>query len=106
MSKKMIAQAISAVLAMGVTSISTQVFAETTVAGSTQNKQHMHEKMGNANGMEKCYGIAKAGRNDCSTTTHSCGGEAKMDGDKKEWIFVPAGLCDKIVGGNKTSSDT
>lgn len=50
-------------------------------------------------GMEKCSGIAKAGKNDCGTSKHSCAGQASKDGDKEEWVYVPTGTCDKIVGG-------
>lgn len=50
-------------------------------------------------GMEKCAGIAKAGKNDCGTSKHSCAGQATKDGDKEEWIYVPTGSCAKIVGG-------
>src|SRR5258708_4391255 len=54
---------------------------------------------------EKCYGIAKAGKNDCASTgNNSCGGTSKKDGDKKAWIFVPEGYCERIVGGNKTAA--
>jgi len=49
---------------------------------------------------EKCYGVAKAGANDCAANGHSCAGQAKTDGDKKEWIKVPTGTCEKIVGGS------
>jgi len=51
---------------------------------------------------EKCYGVAKAGQNDCadSMKTHSCMGNAKTDGDKNEWIALPAGVCEKLVGGS------
>lgn len=53
---------------------------------------------------EKCYGIAKAGKNDCASTgNNSCGGTSKRDGDKKAWIFVPEGYCERIVGGSKTA---
>ncbi len=48
---------------------------------------------------EKCYGIAKKAQNDCSTAGHSCSNEAKTDGDKSEWLWVPKGTCEKIVGG-------
>jgi uncharacterized membrane protein len=48
---------------------------------------------------EKCYGIAKAGKNDCQTATHSCAGTATKDAQGDSWIFVPAGTCDKIAGG-------
>lgn len=50
--------------------------------------------------MEKCYGVAKAGKNDCQTATGACAGTAKKDGLKDAWIFVPKGTCDKIVGGD------
>ncbi len=50
-------------------------------------------------GMEKCAGIAKAGKNDCGTSKHSCGGHAAKDGDPEEWVYVPTGTCEKIVGG-------
>lgn len=50
-------------------------------------------------GMEKCTGVAKAGKNDCGTSQHACAGMAKADGDKEEWVYVPAGTCEKLVGG-------
>lgn len=51
-------------------------------------------------GKEKCYGIAKAGQNDCANLagTHSCAGQAKMDMDKGDWKYVPTGTC-KQMGG-------
>ena len=49
---------------------------------------------------EKCYGIAKAGKNDCKTASHSCAGQATRDGDG--FVAVPAGTCSKIVGGSLT----
>ena len=53
---------------------------------------------------EKCYGVAKAGKNDCASTgNNSCGGTSKRDADKKAWIFVPEGYCQRIVGGSKTA---
>ena len=53
---------------------------------------------------EKCYGIAKAGKNDCASTgNNSCGGTSKKSGDTKAWVFVPEGYCDRIVGGSKTA---
>ena len=53
---------------------------------------------------EKCYGIAKAGKNDCASTgNNSCGGTSKKSGDTKAWIFVPEGYCERVVGGSKTA---
>lgn len=49
-------------------------------------------------GFEKCAGIVKAGKNDCGTSKHACAGQAKKDGDKEEWVYVPNGTCDKLVG--------
>ena len=49
---------------------------------------------------EKCYGIAKAGHNDCQTANSSCAGTSKRDGQADAWLYVPAGACEKIVGGN------
>src|SRR5687768_10147052 len=47
---------------------------------------------------EKCYGIAKAGQNDCGTATHSCAGKAKRDNAPDEWKMVPRGTCEKMGG--------
>lgn len=51
---------------------------------------------------EMCFGIAKAGANDCASTTgaHSCAGMSKVDADPTEWVYVPAGYCERIVGGH------
>ena len=50
-------------------------------------------------GMEKCSGVAKAGKNDCGTAKHSCAGQASADRGADEWIYVPTGTCEKIAGG-------
>lgn len=52
---------------------------------------------------EKCYGVAKAGKNDCAANGHSCQGQAKQDQNGKEWIYLPAGTCERIVGGSLTA---
>ena len=50
-------------------------------------------------GTEKCYGIAKAGQNDCGTAKHACAGEgAKTDNDPTEWKYVAAGTCQSVGG--------
>jgi uncharacterized membrane protein len=50
---------------------------------------------------EKCYGIAKAGKNDCASTGNSsCAGTSKLNGDPKAWLYVPAGYCERIVNGS------
>ena len=47
---------------------------------------------------EKCYGIAKAGQNDCGTSKHECATLAKVDRDPEDWKMVPKGACDKQGG--------
>lgn len=54
---------------------------------------------------ERCYGVARAGKNDCGTSVHACAGQALRDADSSEWVSLPAGTCSKIVGGKvKTTS--
>lgn len=52
--------------------------------------------------MEKCYGVAKAGKNDCAVKSlgTSCAGSATKDSIADAWIYVPKGTCDKLVGGS------
>ena len=51
--------------------------------------------------VEKCYGIAKAGKNDCKAGPGtSCAGTSTVDGQKNAWMLVIAGSCEKIVGGS------
>lgn len=52
------------------------------------------------NDKEKCFGVVKAGQNDCQTATGSCAGTAKRDSQKDAWVYVPKGTCTKIVGGS------
>jgi uncharacterized membrane protein len=48
---------------------------------------------------EKCYGVVKAGMNDCATAKASCGGSATQDNQPDAFIFVPKGLCEKLTNG-------
>ena len=54
-------------------------------------------------GKEKCFGVAKAGKNDCAAGAHSCAGQSTKDGDKSSFIAVPAGLCARIEGGSTSA---
>jgi uncharacterized membrane protein len=51
---------------------------------------------------EKCFGVAKAGKNDCQTKHSSCAGTSKKDGQGDAWLYVTKGSCEKIVGGSLT----
>jgi len=56
-----------------------------------------------AGSKEKCYGVVKAGENDCATKTSSCAGTSKTDGQADAFITLPAGLCEKLVGSTTSS---
>jgi len=51
-------------------------------------------------GSEKCYGVAKAAKNDCAAGAHSCAGQSTMNMDKSSFVYLPKGACAKIAGGS------
>ncbi|MGF1751807.1 MULTISPECIES: DUF2282 domain-containing protein [Vibrio] len=53
---------------------------------------------------EKCYGVAKAGKNDCATKTSSCAGTAKEDNQTDAFVVLPKGVCGKLAGGSTESA--
>jgi len=55
--------------------------------------------------MERCYGIARAGMNDCATSTASCASSATKDRQADAFIFTPKGLCTRIAGGSLTANN-
>lgn len=75
----LISTAITSLIALGTTTLTAQAADE----GAT----------------EKCYGIAKAGKNDCASNGHACAGQSKAS-DGKEWVKLPKGTCERIVGGS------
>lgn len=87
MKDKMIMQAITAMIVLSTAQIS---LATDNNMGATPD------------GMEKCYGVAKAGRNDCSTASLNCAGESKIEANRNAWVLTPKGLCDKLVNGQLT----
>lgn len=72
------------------------------IAGATAKAQNAHE------GEEKCYGIAKAGENDCANEAagHSCSGLSTVDAHGGDYIYVPVGTCERIVGGSLEPQST
>ena len=79
----------SALLAAAVSSL----FALTTTAFAAE-----------AGTSEKCYGVAKAGKNDCAGGAHACAGQSSKDKSPREFIELPKGTCERIVGGSLTPS--
>ena len=53
-------------------------------------------------GKDKCYGVAKAGQNDCAAGKHACAGQSTLDNDPMSWKYVAKGTCEKI--GGKTTA--
>ena len=55
---------------------------------------------------EKCWGMAKAGQNDCGSnkTAHSCQGQSKMDYDPNDFKVVKTGTCVQM-GGSLTQGE-
>ncbi len=51
---------------------------------------------------EQCFGVAKAGKNDCKTAGHACAGQSTADADPASFVVVPVGTCEKIAGGSLT----
>ncbi len=43
--------------------------------------------------MEKCFGVAMKGQNDCAAGSHDCKGHSKVDYDKASFKMVPKGSC-------------
>ena len=77
--------AISGLLAIGAAAFATPVFA----ADSPDQ--------------EKCYGVSKAGKNDCAGAAHACAGQSKTSADAKEFIQLPKGTCERLNGGSLTA---
>ena len=76
-SKTAVTTAISGLMALGIASVSM-------TAHSADN--------------EKCYGVVKAGKNDCQTANSSCAGSSTADNQGDAWVYMPKGMCEKIVG--------
>ena len=76
--------------------IGTAVASALTVAATTSSVTLAGDKK-----MEKCYGVAKAGKNDCAAGPGtSCAGTSTTDGQGNAWMYVPKGTCEKLVGGS------
>lgn len=50
--------------------------------------------------VEKCYGVAKAGKNDCKTMSNACAGHSTTDAQPDAFIALPKGTCERLTGGS------
>ena len=66
------------------------------IASAAANAQPVAQPAGS----EKCYGVAKAAKNDCAAGAHSCAGQATKDMDKTSFVYLPKGACAKIADGS------
>ena len=66
--------------------------------GAAVANAHADDKA--AAGKEKCFGVAKAGKNDCANASgsHACAGQSKADKGADEWKYVTKGTCEKMGG--------
>ena len=67
-----------------------------------------HDAAQEKDGREKCYGIVKAGQNDCANLggSHSCAGQAKTDKAPTEWKYVAKGSCKSLGGLNSVEAQS
>lgn len=70
------------------------------VAVSSHAQHTTEEELPNK--LEKCYGLAKAGQNSCAASdgSHRCATYAKKEGYGQDFINLPAGVCERIIGGS------
>ena len=74
--------------------------AQTDKSGKPMNKEQKAtmERMVKHN-LEKCYGVAARGKNDCAEGAHSCVGQSTRDREPDSFVLVPKGDCQKLAGG-------
>lgn len=89
MSKKIAVAVLGAMVAVG---IGAQTVAIKNTTGNLVTAQNKPRR-----GYEKCYGIVKS-EHKCASGSESCGGLA-ANNQKNAWLGLPAGTCEKIVGG-------
>ncbi len=86
----LIKSAISSVLLVSLTG--------TSHALKTPEEIEATKKRETAAGNEKCAGRIIAGLNDCPTSQHACAGMGHEDNDPEEFIWMPVGTCERLVG--------
>jgi uncharacterized membrane protein len=69
----------------------------------TKEQQMTMERMVK-NNLEKCYGVAARGKNDCAEGAHSCVGQSTRDRDPASFVLLPKGDCQKLGGGKTQAS--
>jgi uncharacterized membrane protein len=77
--------------------LSQTFFAAAAVAALGAAGHAMDEDQPNEEGMERCYGVALAGENDCAAGPGTtCAGTSTVDFQGNAWKLVPEGTCENI----------
>lgn len=79
------------------------------VSASAESDAKKEKNLGqdlDPNDIVKCYGTAKAGKNDCGDARgkHGCAGMSTTDRDPCEWMAVKRSLCTKLKGAEDPSN--
>ena len=88
-------------------SIAALVIGAATLALNTATAQAADKATGKPD-REHCYGVAKAGENNCASAngSHSCAGQAKVNFSGQEFKEVPKGTCEQMMGATKPFEGT
>ncbi len=89
-----------------VTALAVAALASGVALAQTQEQKAMDDKAKMAD-KEKCYGVAKAGKNDCAAGPGTtCAGTSKVDFQGNAWSLVAKGSCTTIKTAKGTGSLT
>ena len=89
-----------------VTALAVAALASGVALAQTQEQKAMDDKAKMAD-KEKCYGVAKAGKNDCAAGPGTtCAGTSKVDFQGNAWSLVAKGSCTSIKTAKGTGSLT
>jgi len=57
-----------------------------------------------ADDMEKCFGVAMKGKNDCAAGAGTtCAGTSKVNDQANSWKLVPKGTCEKTASSTSST---
>jgi len=89
-----------------VTALAVAALTSGVALAQTQEQKAMDDKAKMAD-KEKCYGVAKAGKNDCAAGPGTtCAGTSKVDFQGNAWSLVVKGSCTTIKTAKGTGSLT
>lgn len=79
-------------ISMGSLAVVVATLAAGAAVAQQQNSQGQQKAQ-----MERCYGIARAGQNDCAAGPGTtCSGTSTRDYQGNAWKYVPAGTCAQV----------